>query len=88
MRQALAAWITITKITAKNGMQCFGRTTVDITNKVAYELKIEGISNRWVQRNLTTGEVIELRMPWEVDGKNMKDLRLNGLRPKPLPPWS
>ena len=76
---------TIAKITAANGIQYFGRTTVDITNNVAYELAIEGINDRWVQRNLTTGEAIELLMPWEVDNKLQKDNRFDGLRPKPLP---
>jgi hypothetical protein len=77
---------TIAKITAAQGIQCFGRTTVDLTNKVAYELAIEGVNNRWVQRNLTTGKSIELIMPWEVDNKLQKDNRFDDLRPKPLPP--
>jgi hypothetical protein len=81
----VGSMFTIAKITAANGIQYFGRTTVDITNNVAYELAIEGINNRWVQRNLTTGEAIELFMPWEVDNKLQKDNRFDGLRPKPLP---
>jgi hypothetical protein len=39
--------------------------------------------NRLVQRKMTTGETIELLLPWEVEGKEMEDHRFDGLRPKP-----
>jgi hypothetical protein len=76
---------TIMKITARSGMQCFGHETLDITNNVAYQLTVEGAQNWWVQRNLTTGEAIELLLPWEVDAKETQDSRFDELRPKPAP---
>jgi hypothetical protein len=84
----VGSMFTIMKITARNGIQCFGRTTVDLKNNVAYQLAVEGTGNRWVQRNLTTGEAIELLMPWEVDDKETQNRRFDGMRPKPMPKTS
>ncbi|MGO9435252.1 MAG: hypothetical protein ACLP00_13300 [Terracidiphilus sp.] len=82
----VSTMFTMIKITAKNGMQCFGRKTVELkSGGSAYELSFEGRRNRWVQRNLTTGQAIELLLPWEVDNKETRDHRFDGLRPKPMP---
>jgi len=81
----VGSMLTIMKITARNGMQCFGRKTVELKDDgVACELSFEGTRNRWVQRNLTTGQTIELLLPWEVDNKETRDHRFDGLRPKPM----
>jgi hypothetical protein len=74
---------TMMKITARHGMQLYPHARLDLTNKEAYELKIEGPQNRWVQRRTTTCETIELLLPWEVKDKEMEDRRFDGLRPKP-----
>jgi len=79
---------TIMKITGRHGMQSYSHTRIDITNKEAYELTIQGTENRWVQRKMTTGEVIELLLPWEVDDKEVEDHRFDGLRPKSVPKTS
>jgi hypothetical protein len=39
---SVGGMFTIAKITAKNGIQYYGRTTVDITNKVAYKTRNRG----------------------------------------------
>jgi hypothetical protein len=72
------------KITARNGVQCFGRQTINIKTETSYELTVEGTQNRWVQRNLSTGEQIDLLMPWEIDHTETEDQRFDDLRPKPM----
>jgi len=47
------------------------------------ELAVEG--DRWVQRNLTNGEAVELLLPWEIDPREWSDKRFDGLRPKRMP---
>jgi len=85
---SVGGMFTIMKITARHGMQSYPHTRIDITNKEAYELTIQGTQNRWVQRKMTTGEAIELLLPWEVEDKEMGDQRFDGLRPKPVPETS
>jgi hypothetical protein len=75
----------IIKIDARHGMRWFPHTRVDITNKESYELTQQGIYHRWVQRKLSTGEQIELMLPWEVDDKDRSDNRFDGIRPLPAP---
>jgi hypothetical protein len=69
----IGALFSMIKITARNGVQCCGRKTVELKNDgVAYELWLDGSRNRWVQRSLTTGEAIELPLPWEVTNRKRR----------------
>jgi hypothetical protein len=72
------------KITARRGIVPFGRKTVELkADGQGFELAAEG--DRWVQRNLTTGEAVELLLPWEIDHSEWSDKRFEGLRPKRMP---
>jgi len=72
------------KITARRGIVPFGRKTVELkANGQGFELAVEG--DRWVQRNLTTGEAVELLLPWEIDPREWSDKRFDGLRPMRMP---
>jgi hypothetical protein len=72
------------KITARRGIVPFGRKTVELkANGQGFELAVE--ADRWVQRNLTTGEAVELLLPWEIDHGEWSDKRFDGLRPKRMP---
>jgi hypothetical protein len=75
----------IIKIDARHGMRWFPHTRVDITNKDSFELIQQGTEHRWVQRKLSTGEAIELMLPWEVDDKDKSDNRFDHIRPLPMP---
>lgn len=75
----------IMKIDARHGMRWFPHTRVDITNNDSFELTQQGTEHRWVQRKLSTGEAIELLLPWEVDDKDKTDHRFDHIRPLPMP---
>jgi hypothetical protein len=80
----VGAMFPMMKITARRGIVPFGRKTVELkANGKAFELAAEG--NRWVLRNLTTGEKVELLLPWEIDHREWSDKRFDGLRPTLMP---
>ena len=82
--RSVGGMFLIIKIDARHGMRWFPHTCVDITNNDSFELMQQGTEHRWVQRKLSTGEAIELLLPWEVDDKDKSDNRFDHIRPLPM----
>ena len=84
--RSVGGMFLIIKIDARHGMRWFPHTRVDTTNNDSFELVQQGTEHRWVQRKLSTGEAIELLLPWEVDDKDKSDNRFDHIRPLPMRP--
>jgi hypothetical protein len=64
---------------SKTGAMHITRQTGRLPNGPLYELAHE--NDRWVQRNVTTGEELRLELPWELDQTIRGDQRFDDLRP-------
>lgn len=66
----------------KSGAIQVTRRVCQLPNGPAHELAFE--SDRWVQRNITTGYEVKLALPWELDQSIRTNQKFDELRPSSL----